>query len=815
MWLLARGAYRFLATAVVFFPLMIAPLTLPPVSAQTQQPFLFAGEASNGQVTDFAVFVRNDQTGNLTEVSGSPFTSLHSRTCVMTIVDPKGRFAYGPCGLGASMYTLNATTGAVAEVTGSPFGASTDTTLGDVAAESTGQYVYVLKFSLNDSNPSTVLLDTFQVDATDEQLVAQSSQSVPLDGTLVAVAASQYGFYLLLNQSQGSNAQPSAVLYAILFDPTSGQASGPQSLAQTSNNARFLMMDGFGKNLVVSAGQDSGSLWFFQLSPIDGTVSAVNSVALAFQEFATPVAFDPTSSFFYVQFEGTGATETGIRIFDVSTQTETASSPVPASLESELGGQPDPQGPFSYFSGPSPGGGISVFGVDPTTGYPISPTAFSNPLFPGRDLGPGPATVDVNTEPVQVPAASLSTTSLNFGSVNVGQTSVTQDVTLTSTGGVVLSLTSIQVTGANAGDFTETDTCMSSPQLQPNKSCTITVSYHPSAAGSGSATILITDNASGSPQQIALTGTGTNPPPPPPPAPGVTLNPNPLNFPGTITEGTLSSPQNVVLTNSGNATLHVQTIVLGGTNSSDFTISANNCIGQVAANTNCVVSLTFAPLGPGVRSATLTITDDASNSPQTLNIQGTGGTAAQITAAGGSTTASVTAGQPAQFNLQATAGSGFTGTLTFVCSGALVGAICAAPSSVAVAGSAPTAFTVTVTTSGASMLIPSIPRGSLPELGIFLSILAALFCLLLSLRIGPTRDKLNGWALRAAADLLLVITVGAAGCGGGAAGSSAPQQAVAATPAGIYTITLTPTATSSATSKQFPLNAISLTLTVN
>jgi len=100
-----RSAYRFLATAVVLLPLMICPLTAPPASAQTQQPFLFAGEASNGQVTDFAVFVRNDQTGDLTEVSGSPFTSLHSRTCVMTIVDPKGRFAYGPCGLGASIYT--------------------------------------------------------------------------------------------------------------------------------------------------------------------------------------------------------------------------------------------------------------------------------------------------------------------------------------------------------------------------------------------------------------------------------------------------------------------------------------------------------------------------------------------------------------------------------------------------------------------------------------------------------------------------------------------------------------------------------------
>ena len=350
MRLLARTLWVFPVAAWWICLLTISALA-PICSAQTQQPFLFAGEAANGQVSGFAVFVRNDQTGDLTEVTGSPFTSLHSLTCMMTVVDPKGRFLYGPCGLGASMYTMDATTGAVAEVTGSPFAGSTNTRLGSVAAESTGQYVYVLKFNFNDTSNSSVILDTLQVDAPNEQLVAQPSQTIQLAGTIVAEAASPHGFYLLLDQSQGGSSYPAAVLYAILFDATSGVASAPQLLEETSNNARAMMMDAAGKNLVISAGQDSGSLWFLQLSPADGTVSAMNTVSLAFQEFATPIAFDPTSSFFYLQFEGTGATESGIRIFSVATQTETASSPVPASLTSELGGQPDPQGPFSYFGG--------------------------------------------------------------------------------------------------------------------------------------------------------------------------------------------------------------------------------------------------------------------------------------------------------------------------------------------------------------------------------------------------------------------------------------------------------------------------------
>jgi hypothetical protein len=810
------SACRLLATPVALFFLILATGT-PGCNAQTQQPFLFAGQAANGQISGFAVFVRNDQTGDLTEVAGSPFTTLHSTTCVMTVVDPKGRFTYGPCGLGASMYSLNATTGALAEVAGSPFGASTDTTPGDVVAESTGQYVYVLKFSLEVTYPaiSSVTLDMFSVDSTNEQLVAQSSEPFELFGTLVAVAASPHGFYLLMNVDDNSNPYPTAELYGMLFDPTSGQTTGPQLLEETGNDARAMMIDSAGKNLVISAGDQSGSLWFFQLSPADGTVVGYNTVSLAFEEFATPIAFDPTSTYFYLEFDGMGATESGIRIFNVATQSETASSPVPASLESELGGQPDPQGAFWYFSGAAPSEGISVFGVDLTTGYPITPTAFSNPLFPGRNLGPGPATIDVNTQPVQAPAMSLSATMLSFGSVDVGESSNTQTVTLTSTGSLALTLSSIQVTGANAGDFIEADTCMSSPQLQPNKTCVINVTFRPSVNGAESATILVTDNASGSPQQIALSGTGANAGPPPARAPAVVLNPSPFTFPNAVTEGTTGASQNLVISNTGTATLQVQSIALDGPNSGDFAISANNCVGAVPASSNCLLSLTFSPLGPGVRSAVLTITDNASNSPQTLNISGTSAAAAEISGTG-SMSASVSAGQSAQFSLQATAGSGFSGTLMFACTGAPAGASCSAPSNVAVGAGTPTTFTVTVSTSGSSAMLPGSPLGLGDWIGAMrmVSFFGALLALILLRRFEQWR--LRSWAFGAAAGLLLCAAISLGGCGsGGGGGSATSQTSAAVTPSGTYTISLTPTATASGASTQFQLTAITLTLTVN
>lgn len=694
--------------------------------------------------------------------------------------------------------------------------------LGFLSAESTGQYVYVLKASLSDMYPtsSTVLLDTLQVDDAGVQLVAVTSQSIPLNGTLVAVAASQHGFYLLLNQNE-NEPDPVAVLYAILFDPTTGQASAPQSLLGMSSNALGMKMDGLGKNLVVAAGETSGSLWFFQLSPADGTVVAYNSVALAFEEFATPIAFDPTSTFFYAQFTGTGVTETGMRIFDVATATEAPSSPVPPSVESDVGGQADPQGPFSYVAGTSSPYGIAVYGVDPATGYPLPPSGFSNPLFAGRYLLLGPATIDVNSQPVEVPAASLSASSINFGSVVVGQNSGTQNVTLTNTGGLALSLTSIQVSGTNATDFTESDTCMSSPQLQPSKSCVIAVSFAPSVAASESASVVITDNASGSPQQITLTGTGTNPTTPPP-APAVTLNPNPLSFPGTVTEGTVSAAQNLVLTNSGNATLHVSTMALGGINSGNFTIASNNCIGQFAASASCTVSLTFTPQGAGARSATLTITDDAATSPQTVNIAGTGGVAAQISAAPGTgaTALSISAGQSAQFNLQITPGSGFGGALTLTCSGAPPYGTCSVPTSVTVASGAATNFTVTVTTTGSSAAVPWMPTTPLggPLARRVPPGFVAVFLVLVVLAWSSERKKIRRWTCPMAATGIL-LAAGVCGCGGGSAAGSTPQttptQTATPTPSGVYTITVAPTVTSSSTAKQFQLNLITLTLTVN
>ncbi len=100
------------------------------------------------------------------------------------------------------------------------------------------------------------------------------------------------------------------------------------------------------------------------------------------------------------------------------------------------------------------------------------------------------------------PVASLSPTSLSFGTVAVGGTSAPQNVTLKNTGTSTLNITSI----ATSGDFAQTNVCGSS--LSVGGSCTISVTFTPTTTGTRGGTLSISDDAPGSPQTVSLTGTG-------------------------------------------------------------------------------------------------------------------------------------------------------------------------------------------------------------------------------------------------------------------------------------------------------------------
>src|SRR5206468_3857 len=143
--------------------------------------------------------------------------------------------------------------------------------------------------------------------------------------------------------------------------------------------------------------------------------------------------------------------------------------------------------------------------------------------------------------------------------------SAPQAVTLSNSGSAALSISSIAITGANGGDFAQTNNCGSS--LAAGSKCTINVTFAPAATGTRTGTLTVTDNASGSPQTATLTGIGV--------VSAATLSPTSLTFP-TRRASDLSAPQAVTLSNSGSAALSISSIAITGANSGDFA-QTNNC----------------------------------------------------------------------------------------------------------------------------------------------------------------------------------------------------------------------------------------------
>ena len=211
------------------------------------------------------------------------------------------------------------------------------------------------------------------------------------------------------------------------------------------------------------------------------------------------------------------------------------------------------------------------------------------------------------------PTVSFSPTSLAFSNQTVNTTSAAKTVTLTNTGTASLTITGYSFTGTNPTNFAQTHTCAST--LAAGASCTISVTFTPSASGARSASLAVADNASGSPQTVALTGTGTA-------APIVSLSPTSLTFSGQALN-TTSAAKTVTLTNTGTATLTITGYSFTGTNPTNFA-QTHTCASTLAAGASCTISVTFTPSAAGTRSASLAVADNASGSPQTVALTGTG-----------------------------------------------------------------------------------------------------------------------------------------------------------------------------------------------
>jgi hypothetical protein len=202
------------------------------------------------------------------------------------------------------------------------------------------------------------------------------------------------------------------------------------------------------------------------------------------------------------------------------------------------------------------------------------------------------------------------------------------------------------------------------PTLATNANCSISVLFTPSVAGPEQAMLQITDNAAASPQSAVLSGTGVAT------ASSVTLTPGSLDF-GTVAEGVSIAAKSIQVTNSGTSTLHVSAVALSGSNPGDFSQN-NTCVASpVAVQGSCSITVNFVAQSEGQRSASIVLTDDAANSPQSIALTGDLASPFQLTAApAGSTSATVSAGRTANYALQLIPGPDYTGNVALSCSGA-------------------------------------------------------------------------------------------------------------------------------------------------
>ena len=393
-----------------------------------------------------------------------------------------------------------------------------------------------------------------------------------------------------------------------------------------------------------------------------------------------------------------------------------------------------------------------------------------------------------SAELYDVPAVTFVGGTIIFPKEPTGISSAPQNFHLTNNQSTTLNITSIAITGANASEFTQSNTCGSS--LAGASSCTISVIFTPAAIGSRSATLTITDNAPGSPRTASLTGTGIVP------VPAASLSPSTLTFTDQPVS-TTSASQQATLSNMGFAPLAITSIAVTGTNSGDFA-QVNTCGSSVAAGTSCNITVNFTPTATGSRNASLTFMDNATGSPQTVSLSGAG---IDFSVAPSSVaTATVTPGQTASYALTVAPSGGFNQSVTFVCSGAPASSTCVvSPNMVALNGSASTTVAVTVATTAASLLVHEPPANGTPPIATYprptFLISGLLGLALLASLLGRRKQGRPSLAYELTLALLFVAGMTMAACGGGGSttgGGSGSQ----ATPQGSYTLVVSGTFTS-------------------
>jgi hypothetical protein len=268
-------------------------------------------------------------------------------------------------------------------------------------------------------------------------------------------------------------------------------------------------------------------------------------------------------------------------------------------------------------------------------------------------------------------ALTFNPASLDFGTVSIG-TSATLAAQMTNSGTTIVDISSITA----SGDYSVTSNC--GVALAPGSSCTLTVTFTPTLAGTRTGYVNVANSATTNPLTLPLTGNATQS--------QLQLSPGSLSF-GAIALGS-SANQVLTLTNTGSATLSSFSFAISG----DYAIISPCTSSTLAPGAGCSMTISFTPSALGLRAGSLIISSNDPSSPSIVTLSGTGvqgGTFTLTLAEGQSATETVKSGFQALYNFTLSPLNGFIGNVALTClavTTALYANCSLVPSSVALSG---------------------------------------------------------------------------------------------------------------------------------
>ena len=306
-------------------------------------------------------------------------------------------------------------------------------------------------------------------------------------------------------QSNGSVCAAADVSAATLQEWTMEQGSPPAGTASSSCPTT----SGVGASSVTAtAGQSGGDLQFLNVSQTnagaDGNLSQITQDGQTAVETWTTSQSGAGEAYVYLQIDPVSAVEAASNVTLQITYWATSGQGIAPQYDGTGN---------AYASGPSvtsPGTGTWT-----TASVQLTNTQFDEGENGGADLrlqvtDPSAplivqsVTMSTTGSGTSSPALTASPASASFGDQLVGSTSAAQAVTISNTGTAAASVSGVSV----SGPFAQTDNCGGS--IAVGGSCTVDVTFTPTASGAASGTLAVASNAGNSPTDVALSGTGTS-----------------------------------------------------------------------------------------------------------------------------------------------------------------------------------------------------------------------------------------------------------------------------------------------------------------